>query len=60
MEESDYLNPYFPELSRSRLFKHEITFDKGFIEKEYLPRLRYLARCLKLKKFPKESELCSV
>ena len=52
MEEIDYLNPYFPNLTKNRLKRHEIQYDKQFIEQEYLPRLRYLARCLRKKKFP--------
>lgn len=56
MRESDYLNPYFPELDKNRLVRHEIVFDKGFIVNEYLPRLRYLARCLRLKILPKEED----
>ena len=56
MEELDYLNPYFPDIDGKRLFKHEILYDRGFIENEYLPRLRYLARCLRAKKFPRLEE----
>lgn len=56
MTESDYLNPYFPNIDKTRLVRHEILFDRHFIEKEYLPRLRYLARCLKAKKMPKVDE----
>jgi hypothetical protein len=53
---NDYANPYFPQIDKTRLFRHEIRFDEGFIKNEYLPRLRYLARCLKAKKFPKAEE----
>jgi hypothetical protein len=56
MDEIDYLNPYFPQIDKNRLVRHEVIYDEQFIKKEYLPRLRYLARCLKDKKFPKESE----
>ena len=56
MTDTDYLNPYFPEIDKNRLFRHQILFDRGFIEKEYLPRLRYLAICLRAKKFPKVDE----
>ena len=56
MEDIDYLNPYFPSLDKNRLYRHEIVFDRVFIEKEYLPRLRYLARCLKAKRFPRVDE----
>ena len=53
MTDADYLNPYFPAIDKTRLVRHEIMFDKGFIDNEYLPRLRYLARCLKAKIMPK-------
>ena len=53
MTDADYLNPYFPDIDKTRLVRHEIMFDKGFIDNEYLPRLRYLARCLKAKIMPK-------
>lgn len=56
MEDTDYLNPYFPEIDKTRLKRHEIQFDKQFIYNEYLPRLKYLASCLKGKKFPKEQD----
>lgn len=52
MEETDYLNPYFPDLDKNRLTRHEIRYDEQFIKNEYLPRLRYLASCLRGKKFP--------
>ena len=56
MTDNDYLNPYFQNIDKTRLIRHEIPFDKGFIEREYLPRLRYLATALKSKKFPKVDE----
>lgn len=56
MQDVDYLNPYFPDIDLSRLKRHEIEYDREFIENEYLPRLRYLASCLRLKKFPKVEE----
>ncbi len=56
MEEVDYLNPYFPDLDKNRITRHEIHYDKQFINNEYLPRLRYLARCLRGRKFPRIEE----
>lgn len=54
--ESDYLNPYFPDIDEKRLFRHVIEYDEQFINEVFLPRLRYLARCLRAGKFPKEEE----
>lgn len=56
MEETDYLNPYFPDLDKNRLTRHEIRYDEQFIKNEYLPRLRYLASCLKAKIYPTEED----
>ena len=56
MTESDYLNPYFPDIDYKRLKRHEILYDEQFITKEYLPRLKYLAKCLKQRRFPVVSE----
>ena len=56
MQEVDYLNPYFPEIDKTRLKRHVIEYDSQFINEEYLPRLRYLATCLRAKKFPTVEE----
>lgn len=53
MEEDDYDN-FFREIDPSRLSEHPIPYDKDWIEQEYLPRLRYLARCLRKKVWPCE------
>lgn len=52
MEEEDYLNPYIPTIDTKRLSKFEIPYDAAFIESQYLPRVRYLAKCLRGRKFP--------
>lgn len=56
METSDYASPYFPIIASNRLKRYEILYDENFIEREYKPRLRYLASCLKQKKFPSGEE----
>lgn len=56
MTEYDYVNPYFPEIDEKRIIRHVVEYDEQFIKNEYLPRLRYLASCLRAKKFPKEED----
>ena len=52
MEESDYLNPYFPEIDSDRIHIFPVFYDREFIEQNYLPKLKYLAKCLKKKNYP--------
>jgi hypothetical protein len=52
----DYTNPYFPEIDARRLTRFVISYDEDFIKKDYLPKLKYLAHCLRRKKFPKVEE----
>ena len=52
MTDDDYRNPYFPNIDYNRIKSFVIDYDKEFIEKEYKPRLRYLAMCLRRKKVP--------
>ena len=56
MTDDDYLNPYFPNIDYNRIKSFVIEFDNEFIEKEYKPRLKYLASCLKKRKIPSMSE----
>lgn len=56
METEDYYSPYFPVIDEKRLKRYEIHYDDSFIENEYKPRLKYLASCLKQKKFPSNKE----
>lgn len=46
MEEADYQN-YFNPIDPVRLSSHFVQYDQDWIEREYLPKLRYLADCLK-------------
>lgn len=56
MTEDDYNNPYFINIDFKRLKCFEIEYNKHFIEKEYKPRLKYLAKCLRQRKIPNYSE----
>lgn len=56
MESEDYASPYFPVIDGKRLKRYEIPYDEEFIKNEYIPRLKYLASCLRQKKFPSEKE----
>ena len=56
MIDDDYANPYFPNVDYNRIKSFVIDYDKEFIEQEYKPRLKYLARCLKQKKVPSKIE----
>lgn len=49
--EEDYLN-FFREIDSGRLSFHPIEYHPEWIEEEYLPRLRYLAGCLKRRETP--------
>lgn len=49
----DYEN-FFNPIDKARLSEHPILYDSKWIHEEYLPRLRYLARCLRRKEFPHE------
>ena len=56
MSEEHYTN-YFLPIEDGRISIHYIAYDKRWIEEEYLPRLRYLCRCLKEGKTPNVNEL---
>lgn len=55
LEKEDYDN-YYREIDNNRITRHEISFDKDFID-EYLHRALYLFSCLKTEKFPNEKEV---
>jgi hypothetical protein len=55
LTENDYLN-YLAPLDKERLKLHEIEYNEDFIEKTYLPRLKYLAHCLEEGIFPTEAD----
>lgn len=56
MTEDDYANPYFAEIDISRIKTFTVEYDKEWIKTQYLPRLKYLARCLRKRIFPTEWE----
>ena len=56
MTDDDYANPYFPNIDYNRIKPFVIDYDEEFIEREYKPRLRYLASCLKRHKVPSIEE----
>ena len=53
LKEDDYKN-YFLPVDSDRLKYHPISYDETFIETEFLPKLKYLAKCLKEGRFPCE------
>lgn len=56
LEKKDYRN-YFNEVEKERIVFHKVEYDKQFIEEEYLPKLKYLSKCLKKGIYPtKEKE----
>lgn len=56
MTDDDYANAYFPKIDYERIKRFEIEYDEDFIEKEYKPRLKYLASCLRRRKIPSRSD----
>jgi hypothetical protein len=52
----DYDN-FFNPIDKGRLSIFPIERDDVWIEQKYLPRLRVLAKCLQLRRFPDESEI---
>lgn len=59
MTEDDYANPYFADVRTDKIREHLIEFDKKWIKNCYLPRLKYLAYCIKKRIFPAEWEFRS-
>ncbi len=51
LTENDYKN-YFNNIDKKRIKLTEISYDKEFIENEYLPKLKILAECLRKGKYP--------
>lgn len=56
--EDELLNFFLP-IDENRLTQHKVDYDAEWVEGCYLPRLRYLAKCLSTGHWPKEEELCS-
>ena len=52
LNENDYKN-FFNQIDKNRISYHKIEYDRNFIEKEYLPKLKILSECLKKGVFPK-------
>lgn len=52
----DY-NNYFNEIEKNRLKHIEIIYDEKWINDMYLPRLKYLEKCLEMGKMPIMSEV---
>lgn len=55
MEPENYNNFFLP-IDHDRISRHPIAYDLGWIHHEYLPRLRYLAWCLKNRATPSEAQ----
>lgn len=53
--EKDYDN-YFNKIDKDRLSVHEIGYNEQWINEEYLPKEKYLERCLINGTFPKREE----
>lgn len=53
MTEADIQN-YFLPIDMGRMSFHPIPYDEEWVERAYLPRLRYLAKCLKTGQWPRE------
>ena len=53
----DEYDNYFREIDKSRLQRIKIPYDENWINTVYLPKLIYLADCLKQGRFPKEKEV---
>ncbi len=54
--QDDYEN-YFNPIDSERITRHFIQYDREWIETVYLPRLKYLARCIKKRRMPCESDV---
>lgn len=54
MNEENYSN-YFLPIEDGRIKVHYIGYNKAWIEEEYLPRLKYLCKCLKKGRTPNVS-----
>lgn len=55
MKEENYDN-FFLEVDKDKVEVFEIAYDEHWIQTEYLPRLMYLAECLKKRKTPNKEE----
>jgi hypothetical protein len=55
----DELFNFFLPIDENRLTQHKVDYDADWVDGCYLPRLRYLAKCLRTGHWPQEEELCS-
>ena len=55
----DELFNFFLSIDENRLTQHKVDYDAEWVDGCYLPRLRYLAKCLSTGHWPQEEELCS-
>ena len=55
MKEENYDN-FFLEVDREKVEVFDIPYDEQWVKNEYLPRLVYLAECLKKRKTPNKEE----
>ena len=55
MTDANYEN-FFLDVDKSKIEVFNIEYDEQWIKKEYLPRLVYLAECLKKRKTPNMKE----
>ena len=56
LTDAEYGN-YFLPIQMDRISRHPIPYDAEWIERAYLPRLKYLAACLKAGRWPREEEI---
>lgn len=57
--DEDYIN-FFNPIDHERLSAHPVAYAPGWVGNEYLPRLEYLAWCLKRRKTPCSNEFSPV
>lgn len=57
MEEIDYICPWYADIDVRRLKKFSIPLDVKWIEEIYFPRMRYLAHCLRERRYPHALEM---
>ena len=57
LEEGDYLHPYFASIDQERLHCFAIEYDRDWVKTQYLPRLKYLARCLRKGVYPRANAI---
>ena len=55
LKEEDYENFFLP-IDNNRIGQFDIEYDEQWVKNEYLPRLVYLAECLKKRKTPNMRE----